>query len=139
MKLDQMIFGGLLLLATIGLGGCNTVNSTERSNPATQRKMVSDRRIVSDLYLDDHARVVGLSQANTPDGFIKVQVELFNPSSVSCNFRYTFEWFDEQGMLMSTATPSWFPRRILGGESMFITGFAPTTTAKDFQFKMVKE
>ena len=132
------LLSALLLGTMVSLPACSTVNSTERAAPTATRQVVLDRRVVTDLNLNDSARVVGVNQAQIPDGSLKVQVELLNTTASSCAIRYTFEWFDAQGVLMPTATSSWLFRRIQGGESVFLVGIAPNPTAKDFLFKLIK-
>ena len=56
--------------------GCESssdrVNSVERAVPVGQRQMLMDRRIIRDPGLADQVWVVGLNQAMTPTGLLKV-------------------------------------------------------------------
>src|SRR5689334_3674625 len=92
------------LLALAGcLAGCGTpMNSVERAEPAAQRQMVDDKRLLVDAGLDLRARVVGLNQAMTPGGLLKVQAEIMNNSRYQKKFSYRWDWFDQNGMQVST-------------------------------------
>jgi uncharacterized protein YcfL len=125
---------GLVLLA-----GCSTVNTVERAQPAAQKQMVADKRIITDASLNRNVNVVGINETTISTGFTKVQVELLNKTSSPYSFRYHFDWFDGQGMLVQSPTSSWIDRRIQGKETMDIISVAPTETAKDFRLKLISK
>jgi uncharacterized protein YcfL len=133
-----------LLLTTVGvagvflISGCTTVNSVENAQPVAQKKMISDKRIITDSSLNRHVNIVGINTSEGDSGFMKIQVEVANQSSSPHSFTYRVEWFDENGMLISTPTTSAIPRSIEGKESIFITATAPTARAKDFRIKFLE-
>ena len=113
----------------------STVNTVERAAPVGQRQMVSDKRIITDAGLNRAVRIVGVNEA--PGEFIKVQVELLNTTSSLKSFNYRFEWFDANGVQLSSPTSTYITRQIEGKESIFISAVAPTPSAKDFRLKLI--
>ena len=95
----------LLPLAGIGLlvlAGCTTVNSVENADKQGQRQMVTDQRAITDASLGRKVSIVGVNQSMTPGGLLKVQVELQNRTRSLQRFNYRFEWFDANGMQVTT-------------------------------------
>ena len=129
-----------MLAGLAGLCGCGTpVNTVERAQPVGQRDMVDDKRILTDASLDIRARVVGVNQAMTQGGLLRVQVELMNQSRKPKEFKYHFEWFDQNGMQVNTpATAALIPAQIEGKESIFISSVAPTPACADFRLKLIR-
>ena len=121
------------------LTGCTTVNTVERAQPVAQKQMTDDKRVITDASLNRNVNVVGINETTVSTGFTKVQVELLNKTSSAYSFRYHFDWFDGQGMLVQTPTSSWIDRRIQGKETMDIISIAPTETAKDFRLKLISK
>jgi len=127
---------GALLLA---VSGCKTsVNSVENAQKTGQRQMVSDQRAVTDKSLAGRVSIVGVNSAMTPGGFLKVQIEVLNTTRSLQRFSYRFEWFDANGMQLTTLAPVEVPDQIQGGESKFISSVAPTPACRDFRVKFIK-
>jgi uncharacterized protein YcfL len=127
---------GTLLLAVTG---CKTsVNSVENAQKTGQRQMISDQRVVTDTDLGKKVSIVGVNSAMTPGGFLKVQIELLNTTGSFQRFSYHFEWFDANGMQLSTLTAAEIPNEIQGGEDKFISSVAPTPACKDFRVKFIE-
>ncbi len=127
---------GVLLLA---VSGCRTsMNTVENAQKEGQRQMVSDQRVVTDASLADKVSVVGVNQAMTPGGLLKIQIELLNRRHSLQRFSYQFEWFDANGMQVNNVASPTVPSQIDGGEDKFITSVAPTPTCKDFRVKFVE-
>jgi uncharacterized protein YcfL len=74
----------------------------------------------------------------TPGGFLKVQIEFLNTTRSLQRFSYHFEWFDANGMQLTTLTPAEVPDEIQGGEDKFISSVAPTPACKDFRVKFIE-
>ncbi len=141
MKIPLLFISASLCL-TSGLAcltGCTTVNTVERAQPVAQKQMTDDKRVITDASLNRNVNVVGINETTISTGFTKVQVELLNKTSSAYSFRYHFDWFDGQGMLVQTPTSSWIDRRIQGKETMDIISVAPTETAKDFRLKLISK
>ena len=127
--------GAAALLAA----GCqSTINTTERAEPAGQRDMVAEKRLITDASLSRRVNIRAVNQSVGASGLLKVQVELVNTTRSLQSFSYQFEWFDEQGMLVSGPATVFVPRQIEGKESIFITATAPGERAKDFRLKLIE-
>jgi len=139
-QIVQTACGFGLLVGLASICGCGTpMNSVERAQPAGQREMVDDKRVLTDASLDVRARIVGVNQAVTAGGLLKVQVELFNKSRYQKRFNYLWEWFDQAGMQVTTpATDVLIPVVIEGKESRFISGVAPNPRCNDFRLKLIR-
>ena len=126
-----------LFVVALALGGChNPINSVENAQKEGQRTMVSDQRVVTDTGLNKSVSVVGLNTGMTPGGVLKVQAELLNRTKSLHRFSYRFEWFDLNGMQITTVMTTTVPDQIEGGESKFISAVAPTPACKDFRLKL---
>jgi uncharacterized protein YcfL len=117
--------------------GCTTVNTVEPAQPVAQRQMLADKRVITDTGLYGRVRPVGVNTAVVSTGFLKIQVEVQNLSSSVQAFAYRIEWFDANGITVNTPTSTWIDRQIQGGESLMLTGIAPTETAKDFRVNFI--
>lgn len=127
---------GMVLLA---LTGCRTsVNTIENAQKEGQRQMISDSRVITDGSLANKVSFVGVNQAMTPGGLLKIQIELLNRKNSLQRFSYQFEWFDANGMLINNVATPTVPDQIEGGESKFITSLAPNPACKDFRVKFLE-
>lgn len=125
-----------LALASL-LCACDTVNMVEPANPASQREMLSDKRIITDSSLNDIAYVAGVNTARNSAGLLKVQAELVNKTTAYRNVNYKFEWIDKSGMQVSAPTSTWISLPIEGGESRFVSAVAPNKNVVDFRLKLM--
>ncbi len=138
MKYSLLILTGLTMLASsLLMSGCTTVNTIEPAQPVAQRQMLSDKRVITDTGLYGSVRPVGINVATISTGFLKIQIEVQNLSSSPALFAYRIEWFDANGMIVHTPVTTWIDRQIQGGETLSLTGIAPTETAKDFRIKFI--
>ena len=135
MKYLVVCAAGALTLAVTGCG--TTVNSVENAQKEGQRNMVADQRVISDPGLNRHVNIVGVNTAMTPGGLLSVQVELENRSRSQHRFNYQFEWFDANGMQVSSIISAVTPSQIEGKESKFVSSVAPTPACKDFRLKLI--
>jgi uncharacterized protein YcfL len=140
MKPSHLLPAACLGLAALLTAGCNTqrVNSIEPAQPAGQREMVNDKRVLADQSLYNSVRLLGVNKAETPEGFLRIQVEVQNETRRAKAFTYRVEWFDGQGMMMESASTPAMPRTIESKETLVITAVAPTPTAKDFRIKFLE-
>ncbi|MDH7501567.1 MAG: YcfL family protein [Verrucomicrobiota bacterium] len=130
----------MALLAAGLLAGCHTgsVNTVERAEPVARRQLIVDKRISHDPFLKQKLGIVAVNQATTPAGLLQIQVEILNRTSSYMRFNYQFEWFDANGMRVSTPASTWVTTQLEGGESKFLTGVAPTPACQDFRLKLIK-
>ncbi len=129
----------IILAAALSLliTACSTVNSVERAEPQGAKKMVNDKRIITDSGLDDFAYIAGVNETTVSGNLLKIQVEIVNSSSVYKSVNYKFSWFDESGMEVSGVTAPWGTINIEGGEKQFVSAVATTPKAKDFTLKLL--
>ena len=119
--------------------GCRTsVNTVENAQKEGQRQMVADQRVITDSSLRKKVDIVGINQAMTPGGLLKIQIELLNHKGSLQRFSYQFEWFDASGMQINNVASPAITDQIEGGESKFISGVAPTPACKDFRVKFIE-
>ena len=123
------------LLALLG-AGCQTVNTTETAQPAFQRNMVSEKRVMTDSSLARKVQIQGVNVSEGPGGFLKVQVELQNTTRSYRRFAYKWEWFDKDGNLVDGPASVAITRQFEGKESLFVQGVAPNATVRDFRLKL---
>lgn len=131
----------LAVAALLAVPACSTtsVNSVERDEPVAQRQYIADKRIITDKSLDKIVGIVAVNETHTPDGFLKIQVEVQSRKSSTRDFLYRFQWFDENGNVVNLSSGATFkPRQILGKQSLFLTGIAPHERAKDFRLELLE-
>ncbi|HHT9110346.1 MAG TPA: DUF1425 domain-containing protein [Candidatus Brocadiaceae bacterium] len=117
---------------------CSTVNTVERETPTGTRQPIADKRIITDVTLNRKVSIVGLNEGATNGGFLQIQIEVLNLRNSMQEFSYNIEWFDKNGMLVSSPSIVWIPKQIEGRETMTITAVAPATTVKDFRIKLIE-
>lgn len=128
------------LLATgLLLAGCKTtMNTVERANPSGQKTMVADKRVLTDASLARKVYIVGVNEAPTPGGMLQVQFEVANQTNSRQRFNYAIQWFDANGIQISSTTPMVMPCMLEGRETRFFSAVAPTPTAKDFRVQFLE-
>ena len=127
---------GVLLLS--GSGCKTTVNTVEPAQTTAQKDMLPDKRVITDTSLNRRMRVLGVNTAATPAGFLRIQMEVQNLTRSLKSCTYRIEWFDENAMIIHTATTPSTPLSLQGRETKSITAIAPTPTAKDFRIKFLE-
>jgi len=119
------------------MSGCSEpVNTVERASPMGNPSYVDDMRVVRDQGLDRTIMIQSVNQSTVSGDMLKVQVNLRNTSRYGKTLRYTFEWYDLDGMQVTSATDVWKVRNIIGGESFSISAVAPNPRAVDFRLKL---
>ncbi len=134
MKIKLLMMVTLTMLPL--LGGCDTINTTERTTPVGSRELVNDKRVVTDKALGRYAKIQQVIETTLPGDMLKVQVSLLNTSSFEQRLIYKFEWFDLNGMMVETPLSTWQAKTVMGKEAYELTGVAPTPQAKDFRLKL---
>ena len=139
MKTLNAIFIACAVVALLPAGcATKTVNTLEPAQPVAQREMLSDKRILTDASLSQSVHIVGVNQATTPAGFMRIQVEVQNTTRSRRSFSYRVEWFDENGIIIPLPTYTAIPRTIEGKETLSLTATAPNPKAKDFRIKFLE-
>lgn len=140
MKSRIMQIGAVAIGMAVMLSGCATsVNTVENADKEGMREMVRDRRVISDRSLEKRIAVVAINETETPAGFKRIQLEIYNQKRSVQSFFYAVEWFDMDGMRVETATGGWTEQQTMGRETMFVTFTAPSARAKDFVVKLVED
>jgi len=134
-----MTYARPLVFAAVSLallGGCDTINTTEREQPVGAATPIRDKRVVTDAALDSYARILSVNEAVLPGDVLKVQVTLRNDSPFDQRIIYRFEWFDLQGMAVDAPQSAWKAVSVQGKEVYTISSVAPGPQAKDFRLKL---
>lgn len=116
--------------------GCTTVNSAQRTVPQALKNNVDITKVITDPSLKRKVQIVGINEATVSGNMLKIQVELQNRTNSYQDFHYTFDWFDVDGMLVSSPTGGWRPSGIQARESKSISAVAPTPDTVDFMLKL---
>ena len=125
--------------AAILVTGCQTtLNTTEHAEPAGQRNLVAEKRVITDSSLSRKVNIWGVNEQVGAGGLLTVQVELVNTTRSVQSFGYKFEWFDLQGMELAGPASVFVTRQIEGKERIFIRATAPDERAKDFRLKLIE-
>ena len=137
---SRSLVGGLVasaaLVVLLALSGCATnVNTVGRAQPQATPDMVSDKRIVTDNTLARLIRVVSVNQTTVSTNLLKIQVTLENLKNNPRTIRYKFEWIDQAGMAVNSATESWKTLLLQGRETTTISTVALNPRAVDFVLK----
>jgi uncharacterized protein YcfL len=133
----------LLLFAVLAISaGCHTaqheVNTVETANPSYVRRNIEDKRIIRDPELARSVAVVNVIEGTTPDGLMRVGVEVQNLRRTSFRFNYRFDWFDNQGFPINTPTATMVSQQIEGGQILVLDSVAPTPGTRDFRLTVQK-
>jgi uncharacterized protein YcfL len=127
-----------LVAGLLALSGCtSTPNTVENASKEGQRNIIADQRVITDESLNRSVNVVAVNTLITPDGLLKVQIELQNHTDSLQRFLYHFEWFDGNGMQVNNALSASVPEQIEGQEDKFISGIAPSPYCRDFRVKFI--
>ncbi|MGA2052601.1 MAG: YcfL family protein [Opitutales bacterium] len=124
------------MVLILALGGCATVNTVEPAQSAAHPNMVNDKRVITSSSLNDIAYVRSVNQA-TVGGLLQIQVNVQNLTSAVKNFNYQVQWYDTQGMAITTPAPIWHSVSIEGGQTIPLTELAPTPNAVDWRLSLL--
>lgn len=135
-----------IILAIAALGvvllspGCATrsMNTVEAAQPEGIPNMIADKRIITDPSLSRKVYVVGINESVTEAGYKKIQVELYNRTRSMKAFTYRVEWFDHEGMIISSPLDNRTPTQIEGGQKRNIAVLATSPKAVDFRFTFLE-
>ena len=141
-----MLAGGLLIA---GIGCQDTVNRVENAERSMARNIISDKRFITDSFLEGRLLLTGINTVETPDGFLRVQLTAINErvgffselwSSMTgenpYKIQYRFTWFDKNGMAMDSILSTWQEMTVIPGEEVQIQSVAPSRDCKDFTINL---
>lgn len=137
MKTSFRVLALSLFIAMLGLSmGCSTVNTVERSEQIGTPTYVNDKRVITDQSLNATVRVLSVNESIVSGNLRRIQVMVQNTRNSARSFSYRFEWFDVDGMQVTTSSNAWQSRRIQGKESIALAAVAPNPRAVDFVLKL---
>ena len=126
------------LLVCVALTGCRTsVNTVENADKDGVPNFIQDRRVITDTRMANRVNVTAINTATTDNGFLRVQVLLTNRSNSQQTIFYSLEWYDGDGMIVSTASGGWTQQQFMARETRAFTFTAPNPRAKDFVIKLM--
>lgn len=126
-------------LALLAATGCRTaVNTTENADKAAVIQTVRDKRVITDETMDHRVNVTAINERTAPNGFKQIQIQLTNRRNSIQTIFYSVEWFDANGMRVTTAGGGWTQQQFMARESLFIVLTAPMAAAKDFVIKLME-
>ncbi len=120
------------------LAGCATVNTVEPADSQARPNYVNDKRVITDSALNDIAQVKSVYQSTVSGNMLRIQVNVRNITVAVKNFSYEFQWFDAQGMAITSPAPLWHSVSIEGGETLAITETAPSPMAVDWRLSLLE-
>jgi uncharacterized protein YcfL len=119
------------------LAGCASVNTVEPANSAATPNYVNDKRVITSSSLNDIAYVKSVNQSIVSGNMLRVQANIQNMTAGVKNFSYQFQWFDNQGMAITSPAPIWHSVSIEGGQTIPVTETAPTPKAVDWRLSLL--
>ncbi|MFI4916024.1 MAG: DUF1425 domain-containing protein [Phycisphaerales bacterium JB060] len=129
------------LIAVTLTAGCSAwrpkVNTTMKANPDGTPETIEDARLIWDEDLARAVQLIGLIEGTAPNGFKRVEAELFNATRQRMAIRYRFEWFDAEGFAVDTPMDGFRDRALLSGERTRISAMAPNERAVDFELEII--
>ena len=148
--MKRSILTGGFVAATMLLAGCqNTVNTVENADKNMTPNTIQDARFITDGFLKDRLALKDLVVSQTPDGFMRAQLEVVNvrigpfaqawsglKDDNPYHIRYKFTWFTQDGMAVDTILSDWQNATVIPGESLYLQSVAPRLDCKDFKISL---
>lgn len=145
-KLKLCAWAGCLTLALSGLFGCqDTINTVENRDLAMTPDNIDTKNFITDSFCRDRLSLVSCRKAMTAGDVMMAQAAIRSErygfwsemwTSVSndnpYHILYRFEWFDDNGMKVSTTGDAWHEEIFMPGETKYLQGVAPNSRCKDF-------
>ena len=101
--------------------------------PPAPTQAVSDKRVVIDPALQRVIRVVRIKSSVSPEGYLKLQLNVHNQTDSLAHFSYQVDWFDEDGRPLPMYGVGELKWNLLAGETSFLALTAPTVDVRDFR------
>lgn len=134
----RLQYGMIGLLTCVALTGCRTsVNTVENADKSGMPNFIQDRRVVTDERMAHRVNVTAINTMTTDAGLLRVQVLLANRSNSQQTVFHSLEWYDDDGMAVSTASGGWTQQQFMARETRAFTFTAPNPRAKDFVIKLM--
>lgn len=131
-----LIAASLLMLS---MTACRTaVNTVENADTVGVSNIIEDKRVITDGTLERRVNVTAINERVAPNGFKQIQVQFTNRKNTMQTIFYTVEWFDADGMKVTTAGGGWTQQQFMPRESLYIVFTAPNINANDFLIKLME-
>ncbi len=101
--------------------------------PATPSKDELDKHVVIDPSMDHVIKIVRITSKVSPEGYLKIQLNVQNQTGSLKHFRYRIDWYDQEGFGLPLASTSAMDWTLLSHETSFLAATAPTPAAKNFR------
>jgi len=135
--MNKTLLAGALIL--VAMTGCRTaVNTVENDDKTGVTNIIEDKRVITDGTLERRVTVSAINERKAPNGFKQIQIQLTNRKNTIQTIFYTVEWFDADGMKVTTASGGWTQQQFMARESLYIVLTAPTINANDFIIKLME-
>ncbi len=98
-----------------------------------------DTVILSHVLADRISRNLIIEEIRIIDSggqLLTIQATLRNNKTSPYDFKYLFEWFDDQGLQVYAPASSWVRRTIQGKQILNFTGIAPSEKARDWRLQI---
>lgn len=126
-------------LLITALTACRSaVNTVENADTEGVSNIIEDKRVITDGTLERRVNVTAINERKAPNGFKQIQVQLTNRKNTIQTIFYNVEWFDADGMKVTTAGGGWTQQQFMARESLYIVFTAPTINANDFVIKLME-
>lgn len=138
-----------LIVLLIAAAGCVTRVQNESFPPGPQQPAqtppsgnryppaptapVSDKRITIDPALEKVIRIVRINTSLSPEGYLKLQLNVHNLTDAPVHFGYRVDWVDQEGQILPMFGVGELKWDLLAGETSFLAMTAPTVDVKDFR------
>ena len=130
----------LCIFSAVGLlfSACDTVNTVMPAQSGATPHMVADKRIITNSSLNDIAYVAAVRDGTASGNLKRIEVDLHNTTSAVKNVDYKFEWFDAQGLAITTPAAQTQTISIEGGDTRAIGDTATTPNAVDWKLTLLE-
>lgn len=120
------------LVASGVLAGCRTsTNTVDSATPRGTPSPEAMKHTVTDPSLSEEIVPVFYNRGKTAAGYVMVQLQVQNQTRTETRVSYRVEWFDTNGMIITTPEPVSKPLVIPAGKIESIQEIAPSGAAVD--------
>lgn len=130
----------LILTMMVIAAGCSSNNSSHVSvNQGVSSDSLSSNLITRPIenlieaVAGPGVEVTLVTKRKNPQGFLEVQVNLYNKSKKTKRFQYRFQWLDADGFVLDTRASVWLDASITAKREDAIRGISPQPQAVDFR------
>ena len=136
----------IVCIGALMLGGCASKPSDERINmgKGVGGDTLGDNIITRPFayaisaLLGEGVEITEVIEAQTPQGYLDVQMRGYNKAHGIKRFDYRVEWLDSNGMVIPTKTSVWVPVSAMGKSEVTFRFIAPRKEAVDFRINTRK-